>query len=176
MEKLVAPTDEDFAELFASAAGSLAHLELRDSYAVDYEDERWRWWVDNGRPERMPREIHPWWELTAATAQRVTMRRARVYSEPASEYIKFEAAGTWQNVQAGETVRWLSRDLASDLSLPGNDFWLLDASRVMFNLFGGQGEPTGIQVTGDPAVVKRCVLAFEAVWERGTDHDHVRFA
>ncbi|URM97270.1 hypothetical protein LUW76_24555 [Actinomadura madurae] len=176
MEKLPVPTDDVFAELFASAAGGLAHLELRDLYAVDYEDERWRWWVDNGRPDRMPREIHPWWDLTATTARRVTMRRARVYSVPASDYIRFEAAGAWQNVDAGEAVRWVSRDLVSDLCLPGNDCWLVDQTRVMFNLFDGQGRPTGVQVTEDPAVVRRCVEAFEAVWERGIDHDDMRFA
>lgn len=176
MEKLPVPTDDDFTELFASAVGGLAHLELRDLYAVNYEDERWRWWVDNGRPDRMPREIHPWWDLTAAVARRVVMRRARVYSVPASDYIRFEAAGAWQNVDAGEAVRWLSRDLVSDLRLPGNDFWLVDDTRVMFNLFDGQGRPTGAQVSEDPAVVRRCTEAFEAVWERGTDHDDVRFA
>jgi hypothetical protein len=174
VEKVGVPTDEGFAELFASASTHLAHLELRDVYAVDYEDERWRWWLDHGRPDRMPREIHPWWELTSATARRVTMRRARIYSEPASDYIRFEAAGTWQNVEAGEAVRWLPRDLASDLCLPGNDCWLVDATRVMFNLFDGEGRPTGVQLTDDPAVVKRCAAAFETVWARGIDHADLR--
>jgi Family of unknown function (DUF6879) len=30
------------------------------------------------------------------------------------------------NIAAGEEVRWLPRRRASDLRLPGNDFWLLD--------------------------------------------------
>lgn len=32
------------------------------------------------------------------------------------------------NVKAGEEVRWLPRRQASDLALPGNDFWLFDGS------------------------------------------------
>ena len=36
---------DGWAELFGSASVSLDHLELRDSYALDSEDERYRWWL-----------------------------------------------------------------------------------------------------------------------------------
>ncbi|WP_433335601.1 DUF6879 family protein [Spirillospora sp. CA-294931] len=82
-------------------------MELRDSYAVDYESERYRDWVRGGRPR----------------------------------------------------------------ALPGNDFWLLDDERVMFNVFDGSGRPSARQHSDDPSVVDLCVSAFEAVWSRGIDHD-----
>lgn len=166
-----AMSHQQWAKLFASASRSLDHLELRDCYSVDYEDERYRQWVAAERPSRLPREEHPWWELTALTIKRgVAIRRARVISEPVSEYIAFEYAGTWQNVEFGERVRWLSRRRASSIALPGNDFWLLDGERVLFNVFDGDGHPVARQLTGDAAVVDLCRSAFEHVWASGIDH------
>jgi hypothetical protein len=145
---------------------------LRDSYDVDYEDARFTDWVGSGRRGPLPREDHPWWDLTASTIERgVKIRRARVVSEPVSEYIAFEHAGTWQNVEAGEQVRWVPRGLVSGIALPGNDCWLLDGERVMFNVFVGDGRPAARQFTDDPAVVNLCSAAFESVWERGIGHE-----
>jgi hypothetical protein len=50
------------------------------------------------------------------------IRRAHIVSEPVTEYIRFEWAGTQYNVTAGEDVRWLRRRLAWRIALPGNDF------------------------------------------------------
>jgi N-acetylmuramoyl-L-alanine amidase CwlA len=41
---------------------------------------------------------------------------------------------------------------------------------------GGRGEWAGTEVTSDPVVAKLCATAFEAVWERGTDHEDFRLA
>ncbi|RAY12546.1 hypothetical protein DPM19_25030 [Actinomadura craniellae] len=164
---------EGWAELFGSASVGLDHLELRDSYALDTEDERYLWWREH-RAE-LPREEHPWWDLTAATAARgVLIRRARIVSVPVTEYIAFEHAASWQNVAAGEHLRWLPRSRASDLLVPGNDFWLIDGERVLFNLFDGEGRPTGKQFTDDAEVVKAVGASFTAVWERATDHAEFR--
>lgn len=162
---------EQWVSLFSSAKRSLEHLELRDSYAVDYEDGRFKDWLDAGRKSPLPREDHPWWDLTASTIKRgVRIRRARVVSEPVSEYIAFEYAGTWQNVESGEQVRWVPRRLVSGIALPGNDCWLLDRERVMFNVFDGDGRPEARQFSDDPAVVHMCAAAFESAWQCGTDH------
>src|SRR5262245_6923848 len=57
----------------------------------------------------------------------VDVRRARIVSEPVTDYIRFEHDVTpLANLAAGEKVRWLPRRRASDLKLPGNDFWLVD--------------------------------------------------
>jgi len=85
------------------------------------------------------------------------IRRARVVSEPVTEYIRFEHAITADlNVAAGEQVRWLPRRRASDLALPGSDFWLFDDQLIIFNHFAGDGSwpPDGFATTTDPAVVK----------------------
>ncbi|GAA3834877.1 hypothetical protein GCM10023083_78870 [Streptomyces phyllanthi] len=102
------------------------------------------------------------------------MRRARIVSAPVSDYIRFGHHVTVGNVAAGEQVRWLPRRRASDLALPGNDFWLFDDNLVVFLHFTGDGElfPDGDEErTTDPAVVRLCSTAFEAVWERAVPHE-----
>ena len=74
------------------------------------------------------------------------------------------------NIAAGEDVRWLSRRSATDLALPGNDFWLFDSSLVLVNYFDGDGENMEVELTDAPEVAKLCESAFEAVWQRATPH------
>jgi hypothetical protein len=47
---------------------------------------------------------------------------------------------------------------------------------VQFNHFTGDGDSAGQENTEDPAVVKLCAAAFEAVWERGIDHAEYKIA
>jgi hypothetical protein len=113
----------------------------------------------------------PWWQLTADTAGRgVSLLRARIVCEPISDYVRFEHDLTFMNLAAGEDVRWLPRRRASDLALPGNDFWLLDGRTVMLNHFSGDGEFTGSEISEDAALAKLCDSAFFAVWERAVPH------
>src|SRR5262249_48426685 len=92
-------------------------------------------------------------------------------SEPISEYIRYEYEMTpGLNVAAGELVKWLPRRQASDLALPGNDFWVFDDRLVRFGHFAGNGDYVGADLTQDSAAVTLCTAAFEAVWERGVEH------
>ncbi len=99
------------------------------------------------------------------------MRRARIVSEPVSEYIRYEYAGTPVNLGAGEQVRRLPRSAASDIALPGNDFWSIDDQAVRFNLFTGDGVAAEPRFSRDPAVVELCASAFEEVWRRAVPHE-----
>jgi len=83
-------------------------------------------------------------------ARGVAVRRARIISEPVTDYVRFEHAITASNIRAGEEVRWLGRRCASDLSLPGNDFWLIDDRLVRFNIFSGEGEAQDPEHGDDP--------------------------
>lgn len=74
------------------------------------------------------------------------------------------------NIKAGELVRWLPRRQASDLLLPGNDLWVFDDHLVRFGFFAGDGRYLGEELVRDPGVIKQCLVAFEAVWDRAIDH------
>lgn len=165
------------ADLLRAARFSAVHLEMRDVYSVGGEGEEFRAWKAGHRDD--PADPASWWRpwltlVQDVTARGVRVRRARIVSEPVSEYIQFEYDGTFSNVYAGERVRWLPRRRASDLCLPGNDFWLFDGELVMWNHFDGDGRPQQRETTTDPAMIKLCSAAFEAVWERGIDHETYR--
>ncbi|GAB2920307.1 DUF6879 family protein [Streptomyces mayteni] len=161
----------DFGELLANCHRSAVHLEMRDAYGVSYEADDFAAWRETGRWDN-PAYWAPWMELVReAVGRGVEMRRARIVSEPVTEYIRFEHAGTVNNLAAGEQVRWLPRQQASDIALPGNDFWLFDDRLVEWNHFTGDGELVGHELTDDPAVVKLCGNAFETVWQRAVPHD-----
>jgi hypothetical protein len=165
----------DFDRLLRSVARSAVHLEMRDDYGGSspaFAAWRERRSYDRSGPDAA------WHALVGSVIQRgVTVRRARIISEPASDYIRFEYEVTpAANLAAGEHVRWLPRPNASDLALPGNDFWLFDGTSVLFNYFSGDGAPAGTELQDEPAVVKLCASAFEAVWERAVAHGEYRLA
>ncbi|MEV5486056.1 MULTISPECIES: DUF6879 family protein [Streptomyces] len=163
-----------FDELISNCRHSAVHLEMRDAYAVDYEKGPFADWKNGFRHNPADRQSwwRPWLDLMEETVSRgVVVRRARIVSEPVSEYTRFLYDGTFTNVAAGEQVRWLPRRLASDIALPGNDFWLFDEQWIRWNHFAGDGSSMSEEVTDDPAAAKLCADAFEAVWSRAVPHD-----
>jgi hypothetical protein len=85
-----------------------------------------------------------WYDLiVAAVARGVEVRRARIISEPVTDFIRHEYEVTPDlNIRAGERVRWLPRRLASDLAL------------VRFGYFAGDGTYLGHEMVDDPTVVQ----------------------
>jgi hypothetical protein len=146
---------------------------MRDSYAPDEQFAAWK----VGTPRPVP--AYPaWYDLVREHAARgVRFRRARIVSEPVSDYIRFEHEATsGLNVAAGEEVRWLPRRRASDLCLPGNDFWLFDDKLIRFHHFDGDGRVVEDELCEVPAVIRTCSAAFEAVWGRAVPHADYRLA
>ncbi|KJK46015.1 MULTISPECIES: DUF6879 family protein [unclassified Streptomyces] len=159
-----------FAELLGRCHRSAVHLELRDSYAPT---DRFAAWQRGERIEWDDRDSwwHPYDQLISDTVARgVAIRRARVVSEPVSEYIRWEHYVTRANVTAGEDVRWLPRRRATDIPLPGNDFWLFDGTLLRVHHFSGEGAVVEDEITDDPKTVKLCSSAFQEVWERAVPH------
>ena len=149
---------------------------MRDAYTPrDPEFLAWR----AGKPIRSIAESEgrDWWYNLVRTnvARGVKFRRARIASEPLADFIRFEYEMTSElNIPAGEQVRWLPRRRASDLCLPGNDFWVFDERLVRFSRFAGDGEFIDDELSDDPAIVRLCVSSFEAVWKRAIDHEQYR--
>ncbi|WP_116213875.1 DUF6879 family protein [Streptomyces olivoreticuli] len=163
-----------FKELLESAQGPAVHLEMRDAYGIGPEASDFEGWKRTGRRDVDAASDYwaPWVDLIRRTVARgAVVRRAHIVSEPVTEYIRYEHAGTPVNIAAGEQIRWLPRRQASDIALPGNDFWLFDGRVVMFNHFAGDGASAGPSATEPLATAKLCASAFEAVWERGIPHE-----
>jgi hypothetical protein len=167
----------DPGELLRTCERSAVHLEMRDGYMRS--EPRFNAWQQGHRDD--PADWGSWWRpwldiVTEARGRGVRIRRARIVSEPVSEYIRWEYEITFMNVAAGEEIRWLPRRRASDLALPGNDFWVFDDRLVMWNHFTGEGEipPDHREITEDPVLVKACAAAFESVWDRAIPHEEYR--
>ncbi|MFD4139553.1 DUF6879 family protein [Streptomyces sp. NPDC058572] len=164
-----------FDDLLEAAQHSAVHLEMRDAYGVGDEAEDFTQWLETGRRDSDPGSAYwaPWVDLISrAKARGVVVRRARIISEPVTDYIRYEHAGTNVNVHAGEEVRWLPRRQAVDLLLPGCDLWIFDDAQVLFNHFTGDGgwASPPLELRAEPSLVKQCADAFEAVWDRATPH------
>ncbi|MGA4839047.1 DUF6879 family protein [Streptomyces sp. G45] len=167
-------SEPTFAELLAGCTRSAVHLEMRDQYGISDEEDAFNSWQRTGRRDLDPASENwaPWVDLiSGAVARGVAVRRARIVSEPVTDYIRWEHAGTVVNVHAGEQVRWLPRRRASDIALPGNDFWLFDGRLIRWNHFTGDGAWAGQDISDDPSAAKLCADAFEAVWARAVPHD-----
>jgi hypothetical protein len=166
-------TPEQWEKLFTSCKQSASHLEMRDWYTAEDEEGRFARFLATGRRDHAAEaaERREWLDLMRkVTNAGVRVRRARIASEPVSDYIRFEWHGAGPTVEAGEELRWLPRRLASGIALPGNDFWLFDEHTAMFNHFGGDGRPLGQEITDDAATVELCRAAFETVWRLAIPH------
>ena len=164
------PVPRSFIELMDGCVASAVHLEMRDEYTpADPDYLRWREGDEFDPGRRWPE----WIDLIGRlTGRGVVVRRARIVSEPVTDYIRYEHALTERlNLASGEQVRWLPRGQASDLCLPGNDFWLFDDRAVLFNHFAGDGSSGAKELRVELHVIKLCTAAFEAVWERAVPHD-----
>ncbi|MFE6867932.1 DUF6879 family protein [Kitasatospora sp. NPDC057692] len=162
-------------DLLRTCTRSALHLETRDGYMRD--DPLFLRWLSGQRDDPSDRSSwwSPWLQLIEETTSRgVEVRRARVVSEPVSEYIRFEHEITFRNVASGEQVRWLPRRQATGLALPGNDFWLIDGQVLLVHHFSGDGDFVDDELATDHRTVKLCATAFEAVWERAVPHEDFR--
>lgn len=141
---------------------------MRDTYeAIDPD------WFDWQRGERFDPAVRwsSWFDLVRRTAARgVSIRRARIITEPVTDYIRYEHEVTAaHNIAAGEEVRWLYRRAAVGLLVPLTDFWVVDDAALVLNHFDSTGAMTE-ERRDDPALVSTYAIAFEAVWQQCVPH------
>jgi hypothetical protein len=140
------------------------HLEMRDTYGTEVELPHLRKWL-NGEPDD-PSWLQPWFDtVQSATQAGKQFRRARIVSEPVTDYQRWVLKDSHLFVDAGEDIRWVPRRLVSTLALPGNDFWLFDDELVIFLIFAGNGLVVDRLATTEASVIQFCRASFEAVWQ-----------
>lgn len=156
-----------FETLLSSAERSVAHLEARDTY--DPTDPAFVRWQQTGDTSY---EWDDWIELIGGVIARgVRFRRLRIVSEPVSDYIRWEHAISYGNVEAGEELRWLPRRLAYDLVVPVADYFMFDQRMVRYNFTAGDGRGLDVyEHVTDPRAVIPVVGVFEMLWERAIPH------
>lgn len=163
-------TDDQFENLLVTGfSREIIHLETRDAYGTEAELPHLAQWA---RGEHDDLEWLQGWCATlrehVAAGRRV--RRARIVSEPLSDYQRWSYGIAHPMVNAGEDIRWVPRKLVSPVALPGNDFYLFDDRLVVFLLYAGNGMGTGKVSSYDPATLQLCRSAFETVWKLSIPH------
>jgi len=155
---------EELTDFINSFQREALHLEMRDAYGTAAELPHLAKW-EAGEPDNTE-WLQPWFDRVRAASQAgKVFRRARVVSEPVSDYQKWVLKDSHLFVEAGEDIRWIPRSRVSTLAVPGNDFWLFDDEVLVFLIFAGNGLVVDRQKTTDPAVIELCRNAFNAVWE-----------
>jgi hypothetical protein len=167
----VTPIAEDeFKDMLASGFGREAvHLETRDAYGTEVELPHVAQWA---RAEHDDLDWLQGWCTTVRGHVRAgrSVRRARIVSEPLSNYQRWSYSIAYPMVEAGEDIRWVPRRLVSSVALPGNDFYLFDDRVAVFLLYSGNGLGTGMVSSSDPSVIALCRSGFEAAWKLSIPH------
>lgn len=159
---------EDLNALCRGIRKSFVHLETRDAYGTEVELPHMAKWR-RGEPD--DHAWLGWWleMLRSHSAAGKSCRRARVVSEPVSEYQRWILSHVDEFVDAGEDIRYVSRPRLTSVALPGSgDFYVFDDEVVLFLHYAGNGVNTVFETTTDPDAVKTCRDAFEAVWNLAT--------
>jgi hypothetical protein len=162
-------TDDEFSQLLRGIKRSFVHLELRDSYGTAVELPHMAKWA-SGEPDDLA-WLQSWCgTLRTHIASGKSLRRARVVSEPLSDYQRWSYSIADPMVDAGEDIRWVPRRLLLSTAVTGNDFYLLDGELVIFLLYAGDGLAVNKVISRDPADVSFCSSVFESVWQHAIRH------
>lgn len=137
-------------------------LELQRSYLVQEEVDLLAAFL-RGEPEPPTTVYKEWYRQVADhVEQGKRIERVRIQDDPPTDYQRFECwLDTW-NRQAGERMRYLTRQQAHDIGLlpaaGSDDWWLLDSSRLIKMRFDSQGRPVAYELTEDPTVVVQACM------------------
>lgn len=88
-----------------------------------------------------------------ATAAGRLFARVRVVSLPLTDYSRFSMWVSGYTREAGDDIRYLTRDQAKAAELPNHDYWLFDSRKLLVMQFGEDDRFVGGEVIEDPAVV-----------------------
>jgi hypothetical protein len=147
-------------------------LETRDNYYSPNETKALAQFVA-GVPVDMA-WFHNWLSMIrAATAEGRQFARVRVVSVPLSDYSRFGVACSQYTNEAGEYIRYLTRDQAR--GLPDYDYWLFDSRLLIMMHFDAEEHFLGGEVIEDPAVIVQHGYWRDAAWHRAVRREDFAF-
>jgi hypothetical protein len=154
-------TEDEFAEVLHSFEHTAFRLELQRAYAEPSERDTLAKFAA-GEPEP-PTEVpilRHWYErVQAHTQQGKSIDRVRVHEDPPTGYQQWERwIGAW-NADAGETIRYMTRQNAFEIGLlpaaGDRDWWLLDSNRLIVMFFDESGVRYRNILVTDPAAISQ---------------------
>jgi hypothetical protein len=162
-------TDDEFDRLLREFERESIHLETRDAYGTAVELPHMAQWAA-GEPDDLA-WLQDWCTTLREHARAGrSVRRARIVSEPLSDYQRWSHSIAHPMVNAGEDIRWVPRRLVSSIAAPGNDYYLFDDRLVVFLHYAGNGLAVDKTTSTDPHDIQLCRTAFETVWKLAIRH------
>lgn len=145
-------------------------LEVRDRYDAPYENESLRRFLAGEQDDL------PWMQswlvmLRDLTAQGRRFMRVRVVSLPLTDYSRFGVWCAQFTNDAGEDIRYLTRDQAQAEGLPAHDYWLFDSRTLVQLHFDGEDRFLGGEVIEHPAVIVQHNYWRDAAWHKAVRRD-----
>jgi hypothetical protein len=167
-------TSTDLNDLCRGITRSFAHLETRDAYGTEIELPHMAKWR-RGEPDDFA-WLGSWLEmLRGHRAAGRLCRRARIVSEPLSDYQRWTFSHAQIFVDAGEDIRYVARPRLATVALPGSgDFYVFDDDLVLFLHYAGNGTNTSFEVTDHAPTIRMCRETFAAVWDLATPFSDYR--
>jgi hypothetical protein len=150
------------------------HLEMKDAYQVEKEDQPFRRFID-GEPDDY--EWHAGWIrlVREVTDAGVAVQRARIVTVPHSDYTRWGLVVAPTNIEAGEDIRYLPRYLAEDVDFPREDYWLFDDDVLVLSIFSDDGRTGGFAREADRDLTAHCRAVRDQVWSRAIPYaEYVR--
>jgi hypothetical protein len=131
-------TREEVERLFDTFERSAWRLECQGAYDEPEEREPIQRFLA-GEPQDLAWfEDWPIWIREQRQAGRA-VGRARMLTEPLTDYLRFELSITPPAVAAGEDIRLIDQLVFDELDIPREDFWIFDDLTVALLRFGDNG-------------------------------------
>ncbi|MFF5118693.1 DUF6879 family protein [Dactylosporangium aurantiacum] len=145
-------------------------METRNDYDASYEQDSFQRYLA-GDPDDMP-WMQSWLDLlrdAASHGRRFT--RVRIVTVPLTDYSRF---GVWcarlMN-EAGEDIRYVTRDVAVAEELPTHDYWLFDSRKLVRMHFDDSNHFLGGEVIEDDAEIVQHNYWRDAAWHHAIERD-----
>jgi len=165
-------TGADLEHLFTTFQRTAWRWEAQTSYHEPYELEPLRRWRA-GEPDDLAWMTDWLAGVRSATKAGRQFQRVRLYTEPPTEYLRWQDTVTPANVAAGEDIRVIVSRRARELALPTRDFWLFDGVRVVSMDFDAVGFVGGMMIT-DPGTVAQHRVWWNRAWEHAVPYQRYR--
>lgn len=154
-------------DLFRTFHRSSWRWECQGEYAVD--DAKLQRWRDGLPPDLEAKR--PWLDfIRGVVAEGKAWQRARMLTEPLTEYLQWMLENTQTNVDAGEDIRWVQQSTARQLAMPGYDFYLFDDRLVAIMRFDDNKLLTHVETSDDEGVVAEHRAYRDRVWPHARPH------
>jgi hypothetical protein len=151
-------TGDDFNALFTTFDHTARRLEARGAYNVESEQASLERFLAGQEDDPEYQRSRSGWltdVVGAGTDAGKRFARVRIVREPPTDYQRFGMRNARFNVEAGEDIRYLTRDQANALDLPAHDFWLFDEARLALLCFTADDRLLGAHVITDETVVRQ---------------------